>query len=88
MQSLPFECRTEQCGVNIDYAMGYDGAMNRAAYTARSNYRERRDVAFVSVQFPFQFPHSRYQTELSQLSHCLAGLTDRSMPEGHGQGKL
>jgi hypothetical protein len=69
-------------------AFGPRGAMNRTAYAARSNYRERRDVAFVSVQFPFQFPHSRYQTELSQLSHQLAGLTGRSMPEGHGHGKL
>ncbi|MDQ2940442.1 MAG: hypothetical protein M3R23_07925 [Actinomycetota bacterium] len=64
------------------------GAMNRTAYAASSNDRERRDVASVSVQFPFQFPHRRYQTELSQLSHCLAGLTGRSVPEGHGQGEL
>jgi hypothetical protein len=58
--------------------------VNRAAGSARSNDRERRDVAFVSIQMPFQFPLARYQTELCGSLVFLP----RSMPEGHGQGGL
>ena len=43
-------------------ALGARGAVDRATHAARSDDRERRDIGFVSVHFPFQFPHARYQT--------------------------
>jgi putative FmdB family regulatory protein len=52
-----------------------------AADPARSDEHGRRDAGEVCV-LPFQFPHARYQTELSQLLALLAGFAAGPCPLG------